>query len=249
MTYCVGLFLRDGLVLLSDTRTNAGVDNISTFRKMYQFEKSDDRAIVALTSGNLAASQAVMNLIAEGVENPETKEIETIYSVPSMFRAAQLVGNTVRQVYRETAREMEAQGINFEVSILLGGQLKGRTLRLFQIYSAGNFISATEDTPFLQIGETKYGKPILDRTLTHDTNIAGGIKLVLVSMDSTLRSNLSVGMPIDLAIIKRDQLTISHKRRLSNTDSYFSMLRQTWSNALRAAYQAIPDPDWLASDD
>ncbi len=244
MTYCVGLFLQDGLVLLSDTRTNAGLDNISTFRKMYQFEKPDDRAIVALTSGNLAASQAVMNLIVEGVENPETKQLETIYSVPSMFRAAELVGNTVRHVFRESAQEMEAQGVSFEVSILLGGQLKGRTLRLFQIYAAGNFISATEDTPFLQIGETKYGKPILDRTLTHDTDIAGGIKLVLVSMDSTLRSNLSVGLPIDLAVIARDSLKISQKRRITDKDPYFAMIRQTWSNALRAAYQAIPDPDW-----
>jgi putative proteasome-type protease len=245
MTYCVGLFLKDGLVLLSDTRTNAGVDNISTFRKMFIFEKAGDRAIVAMTSGNLAASQAVMNLIEEGVLNPETGEIETIYTVPSMFRAAELVGNTVRRVYRETAKEMEAQGVNFEVSILLGGQLKGRTLRLFQVYSAGNFISATDDTPFLQIGEVKYGKPILDRTLTHDTSIGGGIKLVLVSMDSTLRSNLSVGMPIDLAVIRRDSLAVTQRRRITAGDPYFSMIRETWSNALRAAYQAIPDPDWI----
>ncbi len=246
MTYCVGLFLEEGLVMLSDTRTNAGVDNISVFRKMYCFEKPGDRAIVAMTSGNLAASQAVMNLIVEGVENPETGQMETIYTVPSMFRAAQLVGNTVRKVFRETAEDMQAQGVSFEVSILLGGQLAGRSLRLFQIYSAGNFISATEDTPFLQIGETKYGKPILDRALTYDTNVPGGIKLVLVSMDSTLRSNLSVGLPIDLAVIRRDALAISQQRRITNKDAYFSMIRETWSNALRAAYQAIPDPDWFA---
>jgi putative proteasome-type protease len=244
MTYCVGLFLKDGLVLLSDTRTNAGVDNISTFRKMHVFDKQEDRAVVAMTSGNLAASQAVMNMIVEGVTNPETKETETIYSVPTMFRAAQLIGNTVRQVYRETAHEMEAQGINFDISIILGGQIKGRTLRLFHIYAAGNFISATEDTPYFQIGEVKYGKPILDRTLTHDTGISGGIKLVLVSMDSTLRSNLSVGLPIDLAVIERDSLKISQQRRITASDPYFMMIRETWSKALRTAYQAIPDPEW-----
>jgi putative proteasome-type protease len=244
MTYCVGLFLKDGLVLLSDTRTNAGVDNISTFRKMHVFDKQEDRAVVAMTSGNLAASQAVMNMIVEGVTNPETKETETIYSVPTMFRAAQLIGNTVRHVYRETAHEMEAQGINFDISIILGGQIKGRTLRLFHIYAAGNFISATEDTPYFQIGEVKYGKPILDRTLTHDTGISGGIKLVLVSMDSTLRSNLSVGLPIDLAVIERDSLKISQQRRITATDPYFMMIRETWSKALRTAYQAIPDPEW-----
>jgi putative proteasome-type protease len=244
MTYCVGLFLKEGLVLLSDTRTNAGVDNISTFRKMYVFDKQDDRAVVAMTSGNLAASQAVMNMIVEGIMDPETQTTETIYSVPSMFRAAQLVGNTVRRVYRETAQEMQAQGVNFDISIILGGQIRGRTLRLFHIYAAGNFISATEDTPYFQIGEVKYGKPILDRALTHDTSLSGGIKLVLVSMDSTLRSNLSVGMPIDLAVIKRDSLKVSHQRRITATDPYFTMIRETWSKALRTAYQAIPDPDW-----
>jgi putative proteasome-type protease len=244
MTYCVGLYLNEGLVLLSDTRTNAGIDNIATFRKMHIFEKPDDRAIVALTSGNLAVTQAVMNLIVEGFPNPDTGEIESIYTVPSMFRAAQLVGNTVRHVYKETAREMEAQGVNFEVSILLGGQLKGRTLRLFQIYAAGNFISATEDTPYLQVGETKYGKPILDRALTYNTSITGGTKLVLVSMDSTLRSNLSVGLPIDFAVIKRDTLNVSQRRRITEDDPYFEMIRHSWSNALRAAYQAIPDPEW-----
>jgi putative proteasome-type protease len=244
MTYCVGLYLSEGLVLLSDTRTNAGIDNIATFRKMHIFEKAGDRAIVAMTSGNLAVSQAVMNLIAEGVENPETKEIETVYSVSSMFQAAQLVGRTVRHVYRESAAEMEAQGVNFEVSILLGGQLNGRTLRLFQIYAAGNFISATEDTPYLQIGETKYGKPILDRALTYQTSLVGGTKLVLVSMDSTLRSNLSVGLPIDYAVIRRDSLQVSQRRRIIEDDPYFEMIRHSWSSALRAAYQAMPDPEW-----
>jgi putative proteasome-type protease len=243
MTYCVGLFLEDGLVMLSDTRTNAGVDNIATFRKSYVFEREGERAIVAMTSGNLAVSQAVMNKIREGVPHPRTGELETIYNVPSMFRAAEFVGETIRDVFEATAETMQSQGISFDVSILLGGQIAGRTLRLFQIYTAGNFISATEDTSFLQIGETKYGKPILDRVLRHSSSINDGIKLVLVSMDSTLRSNLSVGMPVDLGIIRRDRLKVE-QRRLCDDDAYFKLIRDSWSNALRSAYQAIPDPDW-----
>jgi putative proteasome-type protease len=243
MTYCVGLYLKDGLVLLSDTRTNAGIDNIATYRKMHSFEQPGERAIVAMTSGNLAVSQAVINMITEGVENPETKEIETIYTVPSMFRAAQMVGETVRKVFRTSAAAMEAQGISFEVMILLGGQIKGRTLRLFQIYSAGNFIQATDDTCFLQIGETKYGKPILVRALSHDSELADGVKLALLSMDSTLKSNLSVGLPIDLAIIRRDSLRIN-ARRIKEEDTYFESIADGWSQALRSAYQAIADPDW-----
>ncbi len=243
MTYCVGLYLKDGLVLMSDTRTNAGIDNIATFRKMHVFEAAGERAIVALTSGNLAVSQAVINMIREGVENPETKEVETIFSVPTMFRAAQMVGETVRKVFKTSAAAMEAQGINFEVSVLLGGQIKERTLRLFQIYAAGNFIQASEDTCFLQTGETKYGKPILVRALSHDSSIKDGIKLALVSMDSTLKSNLSVGMPIDLAVIRRDTLSVA-TRRMEEDDRYFEVIRDGWSRALRSAYQAIPDPDW-----
>lgn len=243
MTYCVGLFLDRGLVMLSDTRTNAGIDNISIFRKSHVFEKPGDRAIVAMTAGNLAVSQSVMNKIREGVTNEKTGELESIYTVPSMFRAAELVGETVRQVYAQSAQSMEAQGVNFDVSILLGGQLKDRTLRLFQIYSAGNFIAATEDTCFFQIGETKYGKPILDRVLTHKTSLIDGVKLVLVSMDSTLRSNLSVGMPVDLSIIHKDGLDVI-QRRLCDDDPYFAMIRSSWSNALRSAYQAIPDAPW-----
>jgi putative proteasome-type protease len=243
MTYCVGLYLKDGLVLLSDTRTNAGIDNIATYRKMHVFEAPGERAIVALTSGNLAVSQAVINMIREGVENPETKELETIMTVPTMFRAAQMVGETVQRVFKRTGAGMEAQGINFEVSILLGGQIKGRTLRLFQIYAAGNFIQATEDTCFLQTGETKYGKPILVRALSHDSRLKDGVKLALVSMDSTLKSNLSVGMPIDLAIIRQNELKVA-TRRFEEEDPYFATIRDGWSRALRSAYQAIPDPDW-----
>jgi putative proteasome-type protease len=161
-----------------------------------------------------------------------------------MFRAAQLVGEAVRRVYRADAEAMQAQNVQFDVALLLGGQLKGRNLRLFEIYSAGNFIEATADTPFLQIGEHKYGKPILDRAVRYDTDLYDGVKLALISMDSTLRSNLTVGLPIDLAVYKRDALRLDLKRRITEDDDYFRMIRERWSAALREAYRAIPQPDW-----
>lgn len=244
MTYCMGLYTETGLVMLADTRTNAGFDNISTFKKLHVFERAGDRVIAAMTAGNLAITQSVINQIEEGVENPETGEVESIYTVPSMFRAAQLVGDTVRRVYKEHGEALEAQNIKFDVSIILGGQLKGRTMRLFQIYAAGNFIAATPDTPFLQIGEHKYGKPILDRAASYSTPLLDGIKLSLISMDSTLRSNLSVGLPIDLLVYRKDRLTIDLQRRVSEDDPYFRMIRERWSTALREAYRAIPSPEW-----
>jgi putative proteasome-type protease len=243
MTYCVGLYLKDGLVMLSDTRTNAGIDNISTFSKMHIYEVAGERFLTVMTAGNLAVSQAVVNMLHEGIETGE--RLETLYTVPSMFRAAQLVGEAVRRVYRTDGPTLEAQNIKFDVSILLGGQLKKRGMRLFQVYAAGNFIEATPDTPFLQIGETKYGKPILDRVLQYETDPRDGVKLVLVSMDSTLRSNLTVGMPIDLMVYRRDALRAEIRRRITDDDPYFRMISEGWSEALRNAYRAIPRPDWM----
>jgi putative proteasome-type protease len=243
MTYCVGLYLKDGLVMLSDTRTNAGVDNISIFSKMHIYEVPDERFLTVMSAGNLGVTQAVVNLLHEGIDTGE--RIETLYTAPSMFRAAQLVGEAVRRVYRTDGPTLEAQNIKFDVSLLLGGQLKGRGMRLFQIYAAGNFIEATPDTPFLQIGETKYGKPILDRVLQFNTDPRDGVKLVLVSMDSTLRSNLTVGMPIDLMVYRRDVLRAEIRRRITDDDPYFRMIREGWSEALREAYRAIPRPDWM----
>ena len=243
MTYCVGLYLQDGLVLLSDTRTNAGVDHISTFSKMHVFETPGERVIVAMTAGNLAISQAVINLLSEGLDGDEGAA-ESLLTVPSMFRAARLVGRAVRQVYESDGPTLEAQGLTFDVSVLLAGQIKDRNMRLFQVYAAGNFIEATEETPFLQIGEHKYGKPILDRVLTYESDIDDGIKLVLISMDSTLRSNLTVGLPLDLLVYRRDSQRIDLKRRISEDDPYFQSIRQSWSAALREAYQSIPRPNW-----
>ncbi len=243
MTYCVGLCLKDGLVMLSDTRTNAGVDNVSTFSKMHTYEIPGERFIVAMTAGNLGVAQAIVNMLHEGFDTGD--RVENIYTVPSMFRAAQLAGEAVRRVYRTDGPTLEAQQIKFDVSLLLGGQLKGRGMRLFQIYAAGNFIEATPDTPFLQIGETKYGKPILDRVLQYDTDPRDGVKLVMVSMDSTLRSNLSVGMPLDLMVYRRDVMKAEIRRRITDQDPYFRMIHEGWSDALRNAYRAMPRPDWM----
>ncbi|HUE19646.1 MAG TPA: proteasome-type protease, partial [Stellaceae bacterium] len=244
MTYCVGLYLKDALVMLSDTRTNAGVDNISIFSKTHIYEITGERFIAVMTSGNLATSQAVVNMLHEGIDTGE--RVETLYTVPTMFRAAQLIGIAVRRVFAVDGPTLEAQGVKFEVSLILGGQIRGQGMRLFHVYSAGNFIEATPDTPFLQIGETKYGKPILDRALQFDTDPRDGVKLVLVSMDSTLRSNLTVGLPIDLLVYRRDQLTAEVKRRITEEDPYFKMIRDGWSKALRDAYRAFPRPDWFA---
>ena len=235
--------LAEGLVFLSDTRTNAGVDNVSTFSKMHVVQTPEERVLVMLSAGNLAITQSVINLLHEGVEVDGT--LETLLSVPSMFRAAQLVGTAVRQVWRVDGPALQAQNVGFDVSILLGGQIFGRPPRLYQIYAAGNFIEATPDSPFLQIGEHKYGKPILDRAVHHDMRIEDGIKLALISMDSTLRSNLSVGLPIDLLVYRKNELKVGLKRRINEDDEYFRMIRERWSAALREAYRGIPAPTWL----
>ncbi len=244
MTYCVGILVQEGLVLIADTRTNAGLDNVATFRKLHIFEKPGERLITVATAGNLAAGQAIVSLITEGMENPETGNVETIWTVESMFRAAQFVGGAVREVYRVDGPALEQQAGGFDVTLLLGGQVGGRQLRLFMVYSAGNFIEATPDTPYLQIGEHKYGKPILDRAVRADSEIYDALKLGLISMDSTMRSNLSVGMPIDLLVYRRDALKAELNYRIDETEPYFRDLRERWSQALKAAHRAIPRPPY-----
>jgi putative proteasome-type protease len=246
MTYCVGILVREGLVMIADTRSNAGLDNIATFRKLHIFAKPGERAIAVATAGNLAVSQSVMNFVSEGLENPDTGEVETLKTVPSMFRAAQLVGHAIREVHRVDGASLEQQNAGFDVAMLLGGQVKDRRLRLFMIYAAGNFIEATLDTPFLQIGEHKYGKPILDRSVTEATELQDALKLGLISMDSTIRSNLGVGLPIDLAVIRRDALSLELDYRIEATEPYFHDLRERWSSALRAAHLAIPRPPYTS---
>ncbi len=244
MTYCVGLHLRDGLVLLADTRTNAGVDHVSTFGKMHVVEAPGQRVLALLSAGNLAITQAVMASLAEGVWLDGARR--TLGDVDSMFHAALLVGAAIREVHARDAQALASQGVGFDCSYLLGGQIAGAgPPRLYLVYAAGNFIEATEDTPFLQIGEVKYGKPILDRALTFDTALPDGVKLVLVSMDSTLRSNLTVGLPIDLLVLPADACAVGLRRRITEEDPYFRFVRERWSAALREAYQQLPPPAWM----
>ncbi len=231
--------------MLADTRTNAGLDNIATFRKLHSFDVPGERAIAVATAGNLATSQTVMTLLSEGFEDPDTGETESLLTVNTMFKAATMVGRAVREVHRLEGRA-EDHASTYDVTILLGGQIRTGRLRLFMIYAAGNFIEATTDTPYLQIGEHKYGKPILDRSVTMSTTISDALKLSLISMDSTMRSNLGVGMPIDMAVIRRDEVKISGAYRIDQTEPYFSDLRQRWSSALREAHQAIPPPPYAA---
>ena len=245
MTYCVGILVRDGLVMIADTRTNAGVDNIAIFRKLHLFEVPGERIITLATAGNLSASQSVMSLLADGIEDPETGEVETLLTAPSMFKAAGLVGRSIRRVYAIYGAEMEKRSMSFDVTMLLGGQISQGPMRLYQIYSAGNAIEATLDTPFLQIGEPKYGKPILDRAIAHNTSLVEALKLGLISMDSTLKSNLGVGLPIDVVVAKRDALKAGVKYRIQEDEPYFRDLRERWSAALRAAHQAIPHPPYV----
>jgi putative proteasome-type protease len=246
MTYCVGLLLKDGLVMVGDTRTNAGVDNIATFRKLQVFERPGDRVIALATAGNLAVTQAVVSHVLEGLPGADG-EMRSIETVPSMFEMAQFVGAAVRHVAERDASALKADGGQFDCSFLVGGQIGERRLRLFMVYRAGNFLEATEDTPYLQIGEHKYGKPILDRSVTFNTPLEEALKIGLISMDSTIRSNLAVGLPVDAMVLPRDALRTSVKVRIDVDDPYFAMVRNRWSNALREAHQSIPNPPYGAA--
>jgi putative proteasome-type protease len=244
MTYCVGLRLRDGLVLISDSRTNAGIDNIASYRKLHVFAAPGERLIAVATSGNLSISQSVISLLNEGLTNPDTGDVETLMNVPTMFKAAQLVGRAVRETFTVDGPALEQHKAGFDVALLVAGQIKGGRLRLFMVYAAGNFIEATEDTPFLQIGEHKYGKPILDRAVSYQTELYDGLKIGLISMDSTMRSNLAVGLPLDILVLRRDALQPELSHRITDKDPYFADLRQRWSQALREAHLAIPAPSY-----
>ncbi len=244
MTYCCGILVRDGLVMMGDTRTNAGVDNISTFRKLHVFEEPGKRVMALASSGNLSVSQTVLSLLNEGIENPETGQIERLTDAPSMFQAAQRVGRAIRQVHKAVAGQLEESSLPFEVSFLFGGQIAGRRLRLFMIYAAGNFIECTTDTPYLQIGEHKYGKPVLDRAMHYDVELYEALKTSLISMDSTMRSNLGVGLPIDVLVVRSDVCDADLNHRIEAGEPYFHDLRSRWSAALRAAHQNIPRPPY-----
>jgi putative proteasome-type protease len=247
MTYCCGILLRDGLVMFADTRTNAGVDNIATFRKLHVFTVPGQRIMAIAASGNLSLSQSLVSMLREDFENPRSDDGETLMNVPTMFQAAQLFGRTIRQIHNEEGLALEASDVKFDVSFLFGGQIKGTPLRLFMLYAAGNFIECTQDTPYLQIGEHKYGKPVLDRAITYDLDLYDALKIGLISIDSTMRSNLSVGMPIDILVVRRDTCDAKLNYRIEPGEPYFQDLRERWSAALRAAHLAIPPPPYSNS--
>ncbi|MGQ7794319.1 peptidase [Faunimonas sp. B44] len=251
MTYCVALRLDRGIVFASDTRTSASVDNIAVFSKMHVWERKGDRVVVLLSAGNLAVTQSVVSLLNEGVDRGGDPDHPSLMTVTTMFQAARLVGETIRQVQRIDQAAIDQNPGLFSASFILGGQIAEDTPRLFQIYQEGNFIEATKDTPYFQIGEHKYGKPIIDRVAKPDMRMGTAAKLLLVSFDSTLRSNLSVGMPIDLLIYRKDTLAVGEQRRLQADDAYFHMLSNAWSEALRDAfhrleeYQTEEEPSWV----
>jgi putative proteasome-type protease len=244
MTYCCGILVREGLVMIADTRTNAGLDNVSTFRKLHIYTKPGERVMALASSGNLSLSQTVRSMLTEGIENPETGELETLMNAPTMFQAAQRIGNAVRSIQRIEGKALEEADVDHGIGFLFGGQIKGGKLRLFMIYSAGNFIECTTDTPYLQIGEHKYGKPVLDRAISFETDIYDALKIGLISMDSTMRSNLAVGLPIDLMVARSDACESEVNYRIQPGEPYFQDLRERWSGALRAAHIAIPRPPY-----
>ncbi|WP_299939935.1 proteasome-type protease [uncultured Nitratireductor sp.] len=239
MTYCVGLKTHEGLVFMSDTRTNAGVDNISVFRKMHCWQKEDERVLVLLSAGNLATTQAVVSLLEERTKAPDERT-PSMLETPSMYQAARLVGDTVKEVIRQSAPAGQSADA-FGASFILGGQIRGMEPRLFMIYPEGNFIEASADTPFFQIGETKYGKPILVRAFDPVMSFEETVKLLLVSFDSTLRSNLSVAPPIDLLYYEQDSFRIGYEKRIEAEDLYMRTISEGWSQALKSAFKSLPD--------
>ena len=242
MTYCVGLRVQEGLVLLADTQTNAGLDNVSRFTKLFTFEKPGERVMTLLTAGNLSITQGVIARLRYGIQRgAQDPSHPTIMSVESLFEVAQLVGAEMRRMQDENRESIVKQGTSADASILLAGQRKGGKHRLFLIYSAGNFIQATDDTPYFQLGEHKYGKPILDRIIGPNSSLEESMKAVCVSMDSTIRSNLSVGMPLDLAVIEKDALTFRIHRRIERTDARFAAISDSWSRALSQGFQELPN--------
>ncbi|MBI1619424.1 proteasome-type protease [Aquamicrobium zhengzhouense] len=239
MTYCVGVKFNRGLAFMSDTRTNAGVDSISVFKKMYTWEVPGERAFVLLAAGNLATTQAVVSLLDERAKSVADRS-PTLLKTPSMYQTARLVGDTVKEVIATSASGGQNADA-FSASFILGGQVKGGEPRLFLIYPEGNFIESSEDTPFFQIGETKYGKPILIRAYDPDMSFSQATKLLAISFDSTIRSNLSVGMPLDMTFYERDSLSLGYRARLEQDDPYYKEVSERWSEALRDTFNVLPD--------
>ena len=249
MTYCVGMMVDKGLVLMSDTRTNSGVDNISVFRKMFHWRVPGERMIAVMTAGNLATTQAVISQLEERTKAPEDRD-NSLLKAPTMFQVAAEIGTLLRSTIEQRQGANGARGRGrFTASIILAGQIAGMEPRLFLIYPEGNFIEAGLDTPFFQIGETKYGRPIILRGYDRSMSFEDAVKLIMVSFDSTLKANLSVGLPLDLLVIPRDEFAPGHERRIAHDDPYFSILSNQWGSHLRDAFHALPDYSFHASDE
>ena len=245
MTYCVAIKLNAGLVFLSDSRTNAGLDQISMFRKMIIYEKANDRFMVLLSAGNLSISQSVREILqVEQIKEHKDSEPITIWNARSMFDAARILGCAIRHVHERDGAALKQAGVEFNVSLIFGGQIRGEGMRLFQVYSAGNFIEATPETPYFQIGESKYGKPVLDRVITPTTPLDEAAKCALVSMDSTLKSNLTVGLPLDMVVYEADRLQSDKVVCIDENNPYFRMLHGSWGQKLREVFDSIEDPMW-----
>jgi putative proteasome-type protease len=246
LTYCVGVLLKDGIVLGSDSRTHAGVDNFASFCKMTIFERLEERVLVLLSSGSLAGTQAVISVLTQQAEAPAKAEAgpPSLLTARTMFDVACVVSDAMRAIEKRDKEHLERSELSFNASFILGGQILGEPMRLFRIYAEGNFIEAGTDTPFFQTGEAKYGKPIMDRVIDRSTSLSDAAKCVLVSFDSTMRSNLSVGMPIDLVCYERDALSIRKRLRFEQGDPYFGALSKKWSEGVRGAFKELPDPLW-----
>jgi putative proteasome-type protease len=248
MTYCIGVKLDAGMVFLSDSRTNAGLDRISTFRKMMVYERPGDRFMALLTAGNLSVSQSVREILQiESVDNGDKPAI-TIWNATSMYDAARVLGSAVRRVREQDGPSLSAAGIDFNATMIFGGQIKGEAMRLFLVYSAGNFIEATRETCFFQAGESKYGKPILDRMLRPSTTLAEAAKCALVSMDSTMKSNLSVGLPLDLLVYENNQFETQKVICIDDQNPYFQSISTGWGQRLKQVFESIDDPQWNGGD-
>ena len=246
MTYCVGMMTDKGLVMMSDTRTNSGVDNISVFRKMFHWSVPGERMLAVMTAGNLATTQAVISKLEERSKAPDDRD-NSLLKAPTMFQVATEIGKLLRETI---AHRQDANGTKrrFTASIILAGQIAGMEPRLFMIYPEGNFIEASSDTPFFQIGETKYGRPIILRGYDRTMSFEDAVKLLMVSFDSTLKANLSVGLPLDLMVIERDGFAPTHQKRIDQDDEYFQAISSTWGDALRSAFHSLPDYSFFAKD-
>jgi putative proteasome-type protease len=241
MTYCVALKLNAGMVFASDSRTNAGVDQVGCFKKMRIFAKDGDRVIVTLSSGNLSITQSAINLLEQRGRH---SDVPNLWNAESLFDVATLLGDCLHEVRKHNESHLAQGHVDMGANFIVGGQISGEAPRLFLVYSEGNFIEASEETPFFQIGETKYGKPILDRVIRPETALMNAIKCVMVSFDSTMRSNISVGLPIDLVSFNKDSLSIELKQHLTEEDLYFSQISKRWGDGLRGVFASLPDPDW-----